>query len=213
MSVFSRANDIIQSNLNAMLDKAENPQKLTSQLINEMDDAVSEARQLSASMISQKKTLTRELSSLDRKLLQWQQKAVSALEQQREDMARAALQQKYQLAQQHSALTDELRQTEEIINRLDEKIGQLKLKISQARKRARASQHVQVLSTEKRANAVSATQELLARYETKLERLESRYEHIHQADKQDNLQAQFAQLEAARDVEAQLTLLKQQRSA
>ena len=213
MSVFSRASDIIQSNLNAMLDKAENPQKLTRQLINEMEEAVTEARQLSATMISQKKALTRELNSLTQTMAKWQQKAGMALDQQRDDLARAALQQKQQLTPQHESLTSQLKQTEASINKLDEQIGQLKFKIGQAQKKVRLTQPGPVTNANQSAEFVSTTCQQLTRYEYKLEQLESRYNSINEAGKHNTLQAEFARLEADQDIDMQLAALKQQRSA
>lgn len=213
MSVFSRASDIIQSNLNAMLDKAENPQKLTRQLINEMEEAVTEARQLSATMISQKKALTRELNSLNQKMAKWQQKAGIALDQQREDLARAALQQKQQLAPQQESLTSQLKQTEASIQKLDEQIGQLKFNIGQAQKKVHLSQPGPATKTNQSAEIASATRHQITRYEYKLEQLESRYDSINEAEKQSTLQAEFARLEADQNVDIQLAALKQQRSA
>ncbi|WP_137165888.1 PspA/IM30 family protein [Salinimonas lutimaris] len=213
MSVFSRASDIIQSNLNAMLDKAENPQKLTRQLINEMEEAVTEARELSATMISQKKALTRELNSLTQKMARWQQKAGIALDQQREDLARAALQQKQQLAPQYESLTSQLKQTEASIDKLDEQIGQLKCNIGQAQKKVRPTQPSPVTSADQSAEIVSTTCQQLTRYESKLKQLESRYDNINEAGKQNTLHAEFARLEADQNIDMQLAALKQQRSA
>ena len=213
MSVFSRANDIIQSHLNALLDKAEDPQKLTGQLISEMDDAISEARQLAATMLSQKKVLTRELTLLTRKMSQWQQQAATALMQQREDIARTRLQQKQRLATQHKELTRQLEQTDEAISRLDNKIGQLKFKLRLLQNKGPMPQRATLTSAAKQSEAMAAAQQSLARSEIKLARLENQYDCVYLAQEKNNLKAQFAQLGTDQEIEAQLTLLKQQRSA
>ena len=94
MSIFSRFNDIIHSNINAMLEHAEDPEKIIRLVIQEMEDTMVEVRTNAAKTIAEQKTLRRQLDRLQKESTQWEQKAELAINKDREDLARAALAEK-----------------------------------------------------------------------------------------------------------------------
>ena len=61
MSIFSRASDIIQANINALLDKAEDPEKLLKLIINEMQDSLIELRSIAAKHLAEEKGVSRKV--------------------------------------------------------------------------------------------------------------------------------------------------------
>ena len=72
MGVFSRMTDILQANINAVLDKAEDPEKLLSLIISEMEENLVEIRSMAAKHLAEQKSIQRKLSALNATAQDWQ---------------------------------------------------------------------------------------------------------------------------------------------
>ena len=135
MGIFSRMTDIINSNLNGMLDKAEDPEKMVRLIIQEMEDTLVEVRSTAVRTIARKKELQRHMEHLRGEAAEWQRKAELALSKDREDLARAALAARSRAQEQADALDKEFKHVDQEVSKLDEDTSQLKQRLMDARAR------------------------------------------------------------------------------
>ena len=138
MGIFSRLSDIVNSNLNAMCDSAEDPEKMSRLIIQEMEDTLVEVRSASARILADKKTQERQLASMKSQATTWEEKAKLALSKDREDLARAALHEKRRVEADVTALESELVLADDHIEQLHLEVGQLQAKLDDARAKRKA---------------------------------------------------------------------------
>ncbi|MAT93155.1 MAG: phage shock protein PspA [Halioglobus sp.] len=138
MGIFSRMTDIINSNINAMLDQAEEPEKMVRLIIQEMEDTLVEVRSSSARVLADRKAAARRLERVREEADAWEGKARLALAKGREDLARAALQEKGAIEEEVRVVQAELETTDEHIAQLGEEVTQLQQKLDDARAKQKA---------------------------------------------------------------------------
>ena len=138
MGIFSRMADIIHSNINAMLDKAEDPQKMIRLIIQEMETTLVEVRSSSARIIADKKIIQRRLKRMESEVEDWEVKAKLAIEKGREDLAKAALIEKYAVVDKMGAIEAEQIMLSEHLEQLTEDITQLQQKLDDARSKQKS---------------------------------------------------------------------------
>jgi phage shock protein A len=138
MGIFSRMADIVNSNLNSLLDHAEDPAKMIRLIIQEMEETLVEVRSSSARIIADKKTVQRKLEQMQVQAQSWEEKAVLALSKNREDLARAALQEQANLNEEALHLEVELGAADEHLTQLSQEISQLQSKLNDAKAKQKA---------------------------------------------------------------------------
>ncbi len=213
MSIFSRLADIINSNLTALLDKAEDPQKMVRLIIQEMEDELVTERSNLARFLASQKEIGRQVARHQERVDEWQAKAELALTKGREDLARAALIEKKKQTELSETLYREQQAVDSGIEKLGEEIRQLEAKLEDARARQKAM----AIRTEAASSRLNV-QSQVARGESqavvsKFERMERRIDEMEaradlgQSDKA--LAQQFAELEVDDQISKELEAMRQ----
>lgn len=133
MGIFSRFTDIINSNINALLDQAEDPKKMIRLIIQEMEETLVEVRSSCARIIADKKETARRAQRLQDEALEWEKKARLALSKDREDLARAAIAEKNAVEEEAHLVTSELEALDTHLETLNDEVAQLQVKLDDAR--------------------------------------------------------------------------------
>jgi len=182
MGAFSRLRYVIAANVNTLIEKAEDPEKLLRALIREMEDASEEARMACAELLAEQQRLARLETQLSEEVDQWQGRAEKAVSEDRDDLARAALKAKAELSQRHDSAVDEQSRVRERVVQMEQDMVTLKAKLADAKMKLKG------LQVGKSPRAVSAqSTEKLTPGERKIRRAMGRFDH---------LQAQVDNLEA-----------------
>ena len=213
MSIFSRMSDIVNSNISALLDKAENPEKMIRMVIQEMEETLVEVRSGTAKVIAEKKTLTRRAEQLKKQATDWEGKAELALSKGREDLAKAALMEKSNIVSSVEITEKDLSKLDETLDKLSVEIEQLQAKLNDAR----ARQKTIVMRTKATANRVSVNRHLTSYtidnamdkfeyYEKKIDQMEGQMDSA--TIEARGLQNEFNELEKEESIDKELAELK-----
>ncbi|KGJ88435.1 phage shock protein PspA [Thalassotalea sp. ND16A] len=214
MGMFSRLTDIINANINSLLEKAENPEKLIRLIIQEMEETLVEVRSQAAKNIAEKKTLTRQLRSLEAKVADWQQKAELALAKGREDLARSALVEKQKSEQSLESVHAEMSSIDEMLDGVQSDCQRLQDKLAEAKRRQESmvlrQQSAEVRLKARRTIDTGNIDNAIAkfeRYQQKVDQVEAEVEAFDFAKNQ-SLESQIAELENQDLIEQQLQEMK-----
>ena len=195
MGVFSRMTDIINSNINSMLDQAEDPQKMIRLIIQEMEDTLVEVRSSSARVLAERKAAARRLEQMQVEADSWEGKAKLAIGKGREDLARAALQEKLAIEEELAVINGELQATDEHIEQLNEEVGKLQQKLSDAK----AKQKALLMRSQTVESRIKVKRQM---QREKLDDAFQRFDHFER--RMDNLEGQLEAMDLGREVSPDL---------
>ncbi len=215
MGIFTRFHDIISSNLNAMLDKAENPEKMIRMMIREMEETLVELKANCAGTMAECKRLHRERDHTRHIVEKWEQRAELAVGKNHEELAREALREKHREQAHVQALERELAGCEALVTQAQDDIVVLEGKLAATREK-------QGLLTQRQTHAVTRCQarmdasrsegyDAVRRFEEleqRVERMEAEADMAGAPSYGGTLESQFADLEGTEQVEEELAALR-----
>ena len=191
MGIFSRMTDIINSNINSLLDQAEDPEKMIRLIIQEMEDTLVEVRSSSARVLADRKTAARRLEQVQAEAESWEQKAKLAISKGREDLARAALQEKHAIEDEVASVAAELNATDEHISQLNEEVAKLQQKLTDAK----AKQKALMMRSKTVESRIKVKRQM---HREALDGAFQRFDHFER--RMDTLESQLESMDVGRDV-------------
>jgi len=214
MGIFSRFSDIVNANINAVLEKAEDPEKIIRLMVQEMEDTLVEIRSAAAKCIADRKELGRHIAHLESEHEEWARRAELAVRRNREDLARAALSEKQAIADQVEKMKVEVENLDGQLEKFNSDITQLQSKLTDAKTRQRSivirhKTATSQLSARKHIHS-DRLDEMLYRFENaerRIDRVESEAEAVSMG-RGANLADEIAGLEDDDRVEEELAKLK-----
>jgi phage shock protein A len=213
MSIFTRLSDIVNSNISALLDKAENPEKMIRMVIQEMEETLVEVRSGTAKVIADKKTLKRRVDTLRKQAQDWEQKAELAVSKGREDLAKAALVERSAITASIDITEKDLAKLDETLDKLSSEIELLQAKLNDARARqktillrAKATENRVNINMKLKSEAIDSALDKFEYFERKIDQMEGQLETGHVESR--GLQSEFDELERQEQIDAELAALK-----
>ena len=212
--IFTRTRDIIAANMTELLDRAEDPARMIRMIIMEMEETLVEVRATAARSIADIKEMRRAMARLDGLQESWTEKAQLALEKGREDLARAALNEKQKAADMADGLRAEMAEIEQVLRGYEQDIARLQAKLAEARSRQNAiANRLESAVARARTREMlhgSRTEDAFARFDL-LERradLAEGYADALGLTGPKSLEEEIAELKAAEKVDAELDAMK-----
>lgn len=178
MSTFSRLRYVVAANVNALIEKAEDPEKLLRALIREMEDASEEARMACAELLAEQQRQVRLEAQLGEEASQWQQRAEAAVEQGRDDLARQALRARADIRARHEASRDEQKRLADRVAQMEQDMATLKSKLAEAKTRLKGLQAPSPASPGARAERATPGERRIRRAMERFDHLQAQVDNL-----------------------------------
>ncbi|MBQ7508199.1 MAG: PspA/IM30 family protein [Spirochaetales bacterium] len=221
MGVFSRFMDIINSNINSLLDQAENPEKMIKLMINEMEDTIIEIKTNCAAAIGAENTAKRKVAELEGLVERWQNRAELAISKGRDDLAREALLEKKKLSAELEKLRAESERYDQLVAKYKADIDKLNEKLESAKAKYHAMREQAAREAEEKRKAQSSQYTYTYNWSSKnrdadpVDRFSKMEEHIDKMSERKNqgaenkdTESRFKDLEEQEEIEKELEQLK-----
>jgi len=214
MGIFTRFRDIVGSNINSMLDRAEDPEKLIKLMIQEMEETLIELKAACAGVMAGSKNVERQLQAVEKRVDYWEDRANLAVNRGRDDLAREALLEKRRYVQRAELLKNELSEHDGLLSQYKDDIRQLEDKLKTAREKERllVQRHIHAARQKRAREEMRRMDGADAIF--KFEELENRIEHMEaEADlvnfgRQPALEDELDRLALDEEIEFELKALK-----
>ena len=214
MGIFTRFRDIISSNINAMLDKAEDPEKLIRLMIREMEDTLVEIKSACAGVMAGGKKIKRQLDGLGTRAQYWEEKAELAVSKGRDDLAREALVEKRKFNHRMETLEGDLAEHDLLIDQYQDDIRQLEEKLKSARDKQRmlVQRHIHArkkMQAQEELRRIDSSETVMKfdEIENRIERMEAEADLVNYG-KKTSLEEELERLSVDEEIENELQALK-----
>lgn len=218
MAIFERLSDLVKANVNDLIDRAENPEKMVKQIIIDMEDQIRKATQGLGTAMGSLNQVKKQLATAQMQSSQWEQKAKMCLQQGNEDLAKQALGNKVAQDKMVTQYTEMTMSMETQVNDIKGQIDILKQKLEEAR-----SKQAMLVARSQMADAKSAMAKSMGNMDSKsafakMDKMEQKIaQKESQADAfsemsgmQESSSDPFAQMDVDMSVNDELEKLKQQ---
>ncbi|GAB6277729.1 conserved hypothetical protein [uncultured spirochete] len=208
MGMFERLKTVISSNINSLISKAEDPEKMLNQMIIDMNEQLIESKKSVAMAIADEKKLERDMIENRAKADEWEKKAMLAVRAGRDDLAKEALLRKQEFEGYATQLAQQWEAQKQSVEKLKDALRQLQSKIEEANrkkniliaraKRAEAQQRINQTMSSLSGN--KSAFETFERMERKVDEIEASAEATKELDEASSgasLEKQFTQLESS----------------
>lgn len=218
MAIFERISDLVRSNINDLIDKAENPEKMVKQIIIDMEDQLRKATQGLGTAMGSLNQVKKQLENAKEQSNNWQAKAKACLEQGNEELAKQALENKVKQDKMVTQYQEMSNSMEAQVNEIKSQIDVLKQKLEEAR-----SKQAMLVARSQMADAKSQMAKTLGNMDSKsaFAKMDKMEQKIEQKESQADAFSQisgvedapndpFAQMDQENSINAELEKLKQE---
>ena len=212
---FARINDILKSNINEMLDRAEEPDKMIRQMVRDMEEAVGKATASVGTAVANHKRLERQFNDKQSQVAEWQRKAERAVEAGEDVLARRALERKAVFAKAAEDLAPAVEESRQTAEQLREQLRELKTKLEEARTRQGTliARHQAAQARKRLAQSISGLGQdafsSFERFEQKVEESEAEAAaHVEISGEMEDVEKEIRQIEVDHSVDDELKALK-----
>ena len=209
MSIFNRFKDIVNSNINSLLDKAEDPEKMLRLMIGEMEDTVIDLKTTTAARMAEAIRSEKKVDEAKATVDRWQARAELAIEKGKDDLAREALMEKKHAQEVYERALENISSLKKSVEEGKEEIRTLEDKIKAAKDKLASLQREQAKAQERRDSSVN----LNARFEEMENRINrmNAYNDLSKKSEEKSAEEKFSEMEKNDEIEAEIERIKKEK--
>ena len=209
MSIFTRFKDIVNSNINSLLDKAEDPEKMLRLMIGEMEDTVIDLKTTTAARMAEAIRSEKKVDEAKATVERWQARAELAIEKGKDDLAREALIEKKHAQEAYERALENISSLKKSVEEGKEEIRTLEDKIKAAKDKLASLQREQARAQERRDSSVN----LNARFEEMENRINrmNAYNDLSKKSEEKSAEEKFSEMEKNDEIEAEIERIKKEK--
>ena len=209
MSIFTRFKDIVNSNISARLDKAEDPEKMLRLMIGEMEDTVIDLKTTTAARMAEAIRSEKKVDEAKATVDRWQARAELAIEKGKDDLAREALMEKKHAQEVYERALENISSLKKSVEEGKEEIRTLEDKIKAAKDKLASLQREQARAQERRDSSVN----LNARFEEMENRINrmNAYNDLSKKSEEKSAEEKFSEMEKNDEIEAEIERIKKEK--